>query len=162
MSLSILVGLGLDYDVFLFMRVMEYREAGFSTGAAMRKGVYKTGYAHHFIAFFPCLLTQCCVEAFACLISSTRLTLGVHGFRSVITTAGIIMVIAFGGMQFSSSMVLNQFSTMLFVCVLVDTFLVRTTLVPAIVALADDWNWYALPTALFMMTGRVTTLSVSY
>ncbi len=43
MSLSILVGLGLDYDLFLFLRVQEYREAGFTTEAAMRKGLYRTG-----------------------------------------------------------------------------------------------------------------------
>jgi uncharacterized membrane protein YdfJ with MMPL/SSD domain len=51
-------------------------------------------------------------------------------------------VIAFGGMQFSHSMVLNQFSLMLFACVLVDTFLVRTTLVPALVSLAGEFNWW--------------------
>jgi uncharacterized membrane protein YdfJ with MMPL/SSD domain len=101
---SVLVGLGLDYDLFLFLRVLEYREAGFSTEASMRKGLYRTG--------------------------------------SVITTAGLIMVIAFGGMQFSHSMVLNQFSLMLFVCVIVDTFLVRTTLVPALVSLAGEYNWW--------------------
>ena len=38
LAISILVGLGLDYDLFLFLRVLEYREAGFSTEAAMRKG----------------------------------------------------------------------------------------------------------------------------
>jgi RND superfamily putative drug exporter len=39
-------------------------------------------------------------------------------------------------------MVLNEFSLMLFACVLVDTFLVRTTLVPALVSLAGEYNWW--------------------
>jgi uncharacterized membrane protein YdfJ with MMPL/SSD domain len=43
MSFSILVGLGLDYDVFLFSRVVEYRRMGYTDRASILKGVYKTG-----------------------------------------------------------------------------------------------------------------------
>jgi uncharacterized membrane protein YdfJ with MMPL/SSD domain len=35
--------LGLDYDVFLFSRVAEYRKMGYTDRAAILKGVYKTG-----------------------------------------------------------------------------------------------------------------------
>jgi len=104
MSFSILVGLGLDYDVFLFSRVYEYRLAGFNNRASILKGVYKTG--------------------------------------SVITGAGLIMAIAFAGLLLSNEMVLNQFGFMLCFAVLVDTFIVRTFLVPSILGLAGWFNWW--------------------
>ena len=43
MAFSILVGLGLDYDLFLSLRIAEFRRLGFSNTASIRKGVYKTG-----------------------------------------------------------------------------------------------------------------------
>jgi len=43
MAFSILVGLGLDYDLFLSLRIAEFRQLGFTNTAAIRKGVYKTG-----------------------------------------------------------------------------------------------------------------------
>jgi uncharacterized membrane protein YdfJ with MMPL/SSD domain len=43
MSFSILVGLGLDYDIFLYSRIYEYRLEGYSDRAAIAHGVYKTG-----------------------------------------------------------------------------------------------------------------------
>jgi RND superfamily putative drug exporter len=43
MSFSILVGLGLDYDIFLFSRIKEYRQSGFDDRSSIIKGVQKTG-----------------------------------------------------------------------------------------------------------------------
>ena len=43
MTFSILVGLALDYDLFLFTRVKEYRHQGYTNRAAIIKGVDKTG-----------------------------------------------------------------------------------------------------------------------
>src|SRR5690606_38026411 len=43
MSFSIMVGLGLDYDIFLISRIVEYRALNFYTSASVVKGVYKTG-----------------------------------------------------------------------------------------------------------------------
>ncbi|KAH3761773.1 MMPL family transporter [Pelomyxa schiedti] len=40
---SVIVGLGVDYDVFLFSRVTEYRMEGYKTDAAIRNGYYNTG-----------------------------------------------------------------------------------------------------------------------
>jgi RND superfamily putative drug exporter len=42
----------------------------------------------------------------------------------------------------SKEMVLNQFGFMLCIAVLIDTFIIRTMLVPAIMALAEKWNWW--------------------
>ncbi len=42
MSFSILVGLALDYDIFLMSRVVEYRHHGWSDAAAVALAVDKT------------------------------------------------------------------------------------------------------------------------
>ena len=52
------------------------------------------------------------------------------------------MAIAFSGLLLSKEMVLNQFGFMLCIAVLIDTFIIRTILVPAIMALAEKWNWW--------------------
>eukprot|EP00466_Bigelowiella_natans_P011557 jgi/Bigna1/89746/estExt_fgenesh1_pg.C_540141 len=61
---------------------------------------------------------------------------------SIITAAGIIMAIAFGGMLFSTTDTLNQIAWILFSSVLFDTFVVRTVLVPAVLTLAARVNWW--------------------
>jgi len=104
MSFSILVGLGLDYDIFLFSRVVEYRKRGYQDRAAIIKGVYKTG--------------------------------------GIITGAGLIMAVAFGALSLSKEMALNQFAFFLCVAVLLDTFIVRSMMVPALVSLAGPLNWW--------------------
>ncbi|MHA1116197.1 MAG: MMPL family transporter [Candidatus Heimdallarchaeaceae archaeon] len=104
MAFSILVGLGLDYDIFLLSRISEYRKKGYTETASIHKGVYRTG--------------------------------------PIISAAGIIMAIAFSGLMLSKEMVLNQFGFMLCFAVIVDTFVIRTILVPAIMSLAQKWNWW--------------------
>ena len=79
MCFSIIVGLGLDYDVFLISRIYEYRLNGYTDRAAALKGIYKTGY--------------------------------------IITAAGIIMAVAFGGLMISDELILNQAAFLLIVAV---------------------------------------------
>ena len=43
---------------------------------------------------------------------------------------------------FSSTAVLNQFGFVLVVATLVDTFVVRALLVPALMFIAVEWNWW--------------------
>ena len=43
MSFSILVGLALDYDIFLMSRVVEFRRMGWSDPAAICLAIEKTG-----------------------------------------------------------------------------------------------------------------------
>ncbi len=104
MSFSILIGLGLDYDIFLLSRVSEYRNSGYTERASIIKGLYRTG--------------------------------------GIISMAGVIMAIAFSGMLFSSTMIMNEFGFILTLAVLIDTFIIRTILVPAIMSLASKWNWW--------------------
>lgn len=104
MCFSIIVGLGLDYDVFLISRIYEYRLNGYTDRAAALKGIYKTGY--------------------------------------IITAAGVIMAVAFGGLMISDEIILNQAAFLLIVAVLLDTFVVRTLAVPAMLGLTDSWSWW--------------------
>lgn len=104
MSFSILLGLGLDYDIFLLSRISEYRNKGYTERASIIKGLYKTG--------------------------------------GVISMAGIIMAIAFSGLMLSNVLVMTEFGFILTFAVLVDTFIIRTILVPAIMSIADKWNWW--------------------
>ena len=43
MSFSILVGLGLDYDIFLLTRIVEFRQEGYSTADAIVLAMAMTG-----------------------------------------------------------------------------------------------------------------------
>jgi RND superfamily putative drug exporter len=57
----------------------------------------------------------------------------------VISAAGIIMAISFGGLMLSNIVVLNQFGFLLSCAVMFDTFVIRTCLVPAVLFIAGDW-----------------------
>ena len=43
MAFTVLVGLGLDYDVFLLSRIVEYRKKGLNTKNAIIEGLWRTG-----------------------------------------------------------------------------------------------------------------------
>ena len=60
----------------------------------------------------------------------------------IITGAGVIMMIAFGGLMLSSSYLLMQFGFVLSFAILLDTFVVRSLLVPAIMSFAEKYNWW--------------------
>ncbi|CAK0818348.1 unnamed protein product [Prorocentrum cordatum] len=97
-------GLGLDYDVFLVGRVIEYRQKGFTNAEAVARGVSKTG--------------------------------------SMISGAGAIMSLAFSALFLFKKVLLHQFGCILVVSVLLDAYLMRTVLVPALMLAAGEWNWW--------------------
>eukprot|EP00929_Paragymnodinium_shiwhaense_P009455 TRINITY_DN11363_c0_g1_i1.p1 TRINITY_DN11363_c0_g1~~TRINITY_DN11363_c0_g1_i1.p1 ORF type:complete len:647 (+),score=121.16 TRINITY_DN11363_c0_g1_i1:388-2328(+) len=100
----IAIALGLDYDIFLISRIVEYRTAGLSDRESIVKGVVQTG--------------------------------------GIISGAGIIMALAFSGLLASPKLQLQQFALLLVISVLLDTFVVRTVLVPALMLSAGEWNWW--------------------
>ena len=104
MAFSIIVGLGLDYDIFLASRVLELRLEGYDEQSSILKGLYKTG--------------------------------------GIITAAGTIMAIAFGGLLLGGELLLNQFAFYIFVAVLMDTFVVRTIMVPILMGLSMEYTWW--------------------
>lgn len=103
-AFCVILGLALDYDIFLVGRIVEFRARGFSDSEAIQLGVWKTG--------------------------------------SVITAAGVIMAIAFSGLILSDIPMLNQVAVMLVTAVLLDTFVVRTIVVPTMMARLRSFNWF--------------------
>ena len=101
---TILVGLALDYEIFLYSRVFEYRSRGYTTTAAIILGVSSTG--------------------------------------PIISAAGIVMAMAFGGLLLETIVSSNQMGMVFVFGVLVDTFIVRPMLVPSILSFADQLNWW--------------------
>ncbi|KAK3251593.1 hypothetical protein CYMTET_39076 [Cymbomonas tetramitiformis] len=104
LSFPMLVGLGVDYNVFLLTRIVEYRQLGFTDEAAIMLGTARTG--------------------------------------PIITAAGVIMIVAFGSMLLSGTFVLNQFGFFLALSVALDTFIVRTIMVPAMMNICGNLNWW--------------------
>jgi RND superfamily putative drug exporter len=72
----------------------------------------------------------------------TAVVLGVRAGRSVVTAAAIIMVSVFGGFVFSESAIIRPVGFALAFGVLLDAFVVRMFIVPALMHLAGDWAWW--------------------
>lgn len=69
----------------------------------------------------------------------------VRGFRAgraVVTAAAIIMISVFGGFIFSETMMISSVGFALAFGVLVDAFVVRMLLIPAVMHLAGDAAWW--------------------
>jgi putative drug exporter of the RND superfamily len=66
-----------------------------------------------------------------------------HHTGTTVTSAGLILAATFGvaGVTGATSQI-KQLGTAIALGVLIDTFLVRTLMVPAIVALCRRWNWW--------------------
>ncbi|MHA7134727.1 MMPL family transporter [Oerskovia turbata] len=67
---------------------------------------------------------------------------GVRAGRSVVTAAAIIMIAVFGGFVFSHSAVIRPIGFALAFGVLVDAFVIRMMVVPALMHLAGDKAWW--------------------
>eukprot|EP01084_Bolivina_argentea_P208291 355189_1 len=101
---TVLVGLALDYEIFLFSRVYEYRNKGYNTKASIILAVSTTG--------------------------------------PVISAAGFVMSMAFGGLLLENITASNQMGLVFVFGVLCDTFIIRPLIVPAVLSFADKLNWY--------------------
>ena len=121
----LVIGLTIDYDVFLVSRIYELRHEGFSTeGAIVRAMDAQSG---------------------------------------TITTAGLIMTIAFSSLLLSSTTVLNQWGFMLVVASLYDTFVVRASIVPSLMFAFVEANWWPgrVPAPLRAVDGAPVSLHVN-
>lgn len=98
-----------------------------------------TGLALDYDIFLMCRVQEYRLEGYSNDASILRAAVETSG---IITAAGVIMAIAFGGLLFSQTDTLNQIAWLLFSSVLFDTFIVRTVLVPAFMSLAGWLNWW--------------------
>jgi RND superfamily putative drug exporter len=101
----VLMGLGMDYNIFIVTRMREEVMRGYSDRVAIRRAVERTG--------------------------------------GIITICGAVMAGAFGSMMLSVMGLLQQFGFALFFAIVLDTFIIRIYLMPAIVVLLKKWNWWA-------------------
>ncbi|MGH2926230.1 MAG: MMPL family transporter [Solirubrobacterales bacterium] len=89
---------------------------------------------------------------------------GLEHTGRIITAAAIIMIAAFSGFTAGSFVGLQEFGIGLSAAILLDATVVRAMLVPALMKLLGDWNWY-LPErvrrALRLSPGRPATESGS-
>lgn len=64
-----------------------------------------------------------------------------RGGRNLVFS-GCIMAVAFAGLLLSGISALNQYSFMMTFGVLLDTFVIRTLIVPALMSILGDINWW--------------------
>ena len=95
LAFSVTCVLSLDYNVFLIVRILEYRYLGHTNQNAVVAAVGATG--------------------------------------PIISFAAVIMMVAFGALMFSNTIMMNQFGITLTIAVFIDAFLVRPLVVPAFV-----------------------------
>lgn len=69
-------------------------------------------------------------------------TRGLHAGRTVVTAAAIIMISVFGGFVFSEMAMIRPIGFAMAFGVLLDAFVVRMVLIPAIMHLAGDKAWW--------------------
>ncbi|TQN30247.1 RND superfamily putative drug exporter [Haloactinospora alba] len=72
----------------------------------------------------------------------TAVVEGFRAGRAVVTAAAIIMISVFGGFVFSDTMMISSIGFALATGVLLDAFVVRMTLIPALMHLAGDKAWW--------------------
>lgn len=79
---------------------------------------------------------------------TSSILLGLQGTGRIITAAGCIMALAFGGLLLSSIPILDQFGFLLASSVFLDTFVIRTIIVPILFSWTDIYSWWprSLPT----------------
>ena len=82
-------------------------------------------------------------------------TLGVADTGGVIVTAAAIMACVFAAFGFAGVRTISEFGVGLAVAVLADAFLLRMTVVPAVMHLCGRWNW-TIPSWLDRILPRVS------
>jgi RND superfamily putative drug exporter len=103
-AFCVIIGLGLDYELFILSRVKEAVWTGRTTAEGIQDSLECTG--------------------------------------KLVTGAAAIMIVSFGGMIFSSMVPLIEIGFIMGFAILIDATVVRILLVPALMTVADRWNWW--------------------
>ncbi|MET3962064.1 putative membrane protein YdfJ with MMPL/SSD domain [Marmoricola sp. OAE513] len=111
--LAILVGLSMDYEVFLLSRVREQwdRTAGSGMSPSER--------------------------------NTDAVAVGVQKTGRIITSAALLLAVVIGGFSTSGIVFMKMIGVGMLVALLVDATIVRALLVPATMKLLGRWNWWA-------------------
>ncbi len=99
-----LLGLGMDYNIFILTRIREEATKGKRLDDAIVAAMEQTG--------------------------------------GIITAAAIILAGSLGALMLSSDLLLKEVGFAFAYSILIDALVVRTYLVPAVMATAGKWNWY--------------------
>jgi len=86
-------------------------------------------------------------EAVAGGMSTDAVAYGIKQTAGVVTSAAVVMVAVFSIFATLSSLEFKQMGVGLAVAILIDATIVRAVLLPAMMKLLGDWNWY-LPSRL--------------
>src|SRR6201999_3577031 len=116
-----------DYGVFLLGRIKEARET--ALGAAGGRGLSAAAER----------------EAVAAGLGATG---------RVVTGAAILLAVAIGAFSTSEISFIQEIGVAVGIGVLIDAFIVRSLLVPALMALLGRWNWWS-PQPLARLHGRL-------
>lgn len=67
---------------------------------------------------------------------------GIEHSSKIITSAAIIVILICFSFMFADVLMVKAFGLGIAVAIFVDAFLIRTVLVPVVMAILGDWNWY--------------------
>jgi len=82
------------------------------------------------------------------------IAVGLEHTGRVVTASALLLAVAIGAFATSKIIFLKEIGVGALVAVLVDAFVVRSTLVPSLMALLGEWNWWA-PPALRRLHDRI-------
>jgi len=72
------------------------------------------------------------------------IVMGLSDSGKTLTVSGLIISLCFGGLLFSDIPVMNQIAFYIIATALVDTFLIRLVLAPALMGILGVWNWFPM------------------
>jgi RND superfamily putative drug exporter len=75
--------------------------------------------------------------------NDTAVAVGLQRSGRIITSAAALIVVVFAGFALGEVLAVKQLGVGLAIAVIVDATLVRMLLVPAVMSLLGDWNWWA-------------------
>ncbi|MGY2876833.1 trehalose monomycolate/heme transporter [Marmoricola sp. URHA0025 HA25] len=111
--LAILVGLSMDYEVFLLSRVREQWDRSAGSGVAAHQR------------------------------NTDAVAVGLQKTGRIITSAALLLAVVIGAFSTSGIVFMKMIGVGMLVALLVDATIVRALLVPATMKLLGRWNWWA-------------------
>jgi len=158
---AIVFALSTDYGVFLLGRIKEARDGGLPDDEAVATGLARTGRVVTAAIVFALstdygvfLLGRIKEERDRGAGDREAVARGLARTGRVVTAAAVLLAVAIGVFSTSSVSFIQQIGVATATGVLIDAFVVRTFLVPSLMALLGRWNWWS-PRPLRRLHGRI-------